>query len=728
MEFKLYEIYYNNIEDPTWLDLLTYYIYKLNDTKLFKNKLCNLIYKLEYKKFGKCNEKLIETQKVNFSLKAYNSNNHAINFYRTKAFETWKLKLENGYKLYAADEHLLYVSSNSKIEWKYINKLTTNDYVLTDEGWSKVKEVYNTHQLQYMADITVKEDDHSYFSNGILSHNTTSTAAFFTWYLCFHTDRNAFVCANKGKTATDIMGKIKEVLAGLPYFLKPGIVNLSETRIKFENGCSVKCAAASKTPATGDSLHLLYVDEMALIAPGIIEEYWASVIPTMSNLANSQIIVSSTPRGKTGKFYEIVNGAMCGKNNYFFRRVDWWQVPGHDEAWAEKERRKLCNDELFEREFNLSFDTDSSRLLSNKAMALQDKIKTEFVNHEFFNVPTEISKNIIWHPNFNPETLTYNDLLNRRFLLVIDTAQGIEAGAEGKKDSDYNVINIFEIEPMSAIQIEKNRNNNPLSTKDVIQYKQIGLYMDNFKNEEQCAEVAKAITFQIFKSGYQNIDNVRILVEMNFNGNNWLNKFKTHPNYYAAVIIKTQHGQNAEPGKQPKLMFGFKTTGGKHGKTYYCELGGDMMHKRQIIISQYNKDNVNLSSVSQIQQFCKNKKNSYEGMCCHDDISVTCVFVSIAQESTSFIAWINDWLETCIQTYKIQKIREMLRIYVERETQIDAEASAAFYKAAGRYFNNITYEQHGYSSLLNTFSNQPKYVNGYNQGFGNILPTRYINR
>jgi len=35
--------------------------------------------------------------------------------------------------------------------------------------------------------------------------------------------------------------------------------------------------------------------------------------------------------------------------------------------------------------------------------------------------------------------------MNRRFLLSIDTAQGIEAGAVGKEDADYNVINIFEI-------------------------------------------------------------------------------------------------------------------------------------------------------------------------------------------------------------------------------------------------------------------------------------------
>jgi len=100
----------------------------------------------------------------------------------------------------------------------------------------------------------VNDIRHSYFSNGILSHNTTTVSAFMSWYICFHNDRNVFICANKERTAVEIMGKVKEVLEGLPYFMKPGIISLAEKRIKFENGCSIKCAAASKSPATGDSI------------------------------------------------------------------------------------------------------------------------------------------------------------------------------------------------------------------------------------------------------------------------------------------------------------------------------------------------------------------------------------------------------------------------------------------------------------------------------------------
>jgi len=48
---KLYEIYFNKIKKPVLLDFIIYYLYKLNDGFIFRNKLYNIIYKLEKKKF-----------------------------------------------------------------------------------------------------------------------------------------------------------------------------------------------------------------------------------------------------------------------------------------------------------------------------------------------------------------------------------------------------------------------------------------------------------------------------------------------------------------------------------------------------------------------------------------------------------------------------------------------------------------------------------------------------
>lgn len=591
---------------------------------------------------------------------------------------------------------------------------------------TRLLNVLSAEKWDQKTDTIIPEHSHCVLMQSRQSGKTITTACFIVWYVCFHYDRNAFVCANKGRTAAEIMNKIKEILESLPFFLKPGIVNLSQARMKFENGCSIKCAAASKSPATGDSIQLLYIDEAALIPAGVMEEYWASVIPTMSSFTNSQLIISSTPRTKGDRFYKIVDGACKGENDFYYQRVDWWEVPGHDEEWAKKQIGVL-GEEMFNREFGLSFENEGARLISKHTSIFQNRIKQKFVNRDFYSVPQEISNNIIWAPDFNPTYMSYEELKNRRFLLVIDTAQGIEAGAVDKKDSDYNVINIFEIEPLSPNKININRNNGPINITDVIQYKQVGIYMDNIKNESICAEAAKYITFQIFKSGYKDIDNTKILIEINFNGNNWINKFRDHPSFYDNVIIKTARGQ-LKPGvpvQQMKLQYGFRTTGGEHGKKYYCELGASMMHKRQIIIRQYD-DDINKSSVSQLNQFCKTNNGSYMGECCHDDISVTCLFVSIAQESRQFRMWLNEWLEsTNIWGRKLDIIRQMLQIYVEKEAQISDELHSAFYASAGQSFGKLTHEQHGYGSVMSgEMPNQ--FENGvYHQGFGNMLSKRF---
>lgn len=559
---------------------------------------------------------------------------------------------------------------------------------------------------------------------------TTTVASYIAWYAIFHNDRNIFICANKGRTASEIVGKVKEVLEGLPYFLKPGILNMSESRIKFENGTCIKCAAASKTPATGDSIQLLYIDEAALIPQGVIDEYWASVIPTMSNFPNAQLIVSSTPRGKSGKFYELVDGAIKHENSFYYRRVDWWQVPGHDEKWAEKYRKKLGN-ELFEREFNLSFESDSTRLVSNKDIIFMNRIKQQFVHREFNMVPSEICNNIWWAPDFNPAYMNYETLCKKSFLFVVDTAQGIEAASVEKEDSDYNVINIFEIEGLSPNKININRQKGPISIKDCVQYKQVGLYIDNFKDEGACAEAAKYLTFQIFKCGIGDIDNVRILVEMNFNGDHWIKTFKQHPSFYEAILLKTVRGvqKPGQPLIKMKEQYGFRTVGGQHGKNYYCELGAKMISKRQILVRQYHED-VNLSSINQINQFGKNKKkNTYEGSCCHDDIAVTCLFVSIAPESRQFMMFLNDWIEKTDQTQKIRTIQQMLGIYVEREAQVsDDEAFYSFYKTASAGFGKLTHKQNGHGAVM-TGNIDPNQFNNFNNGnihigFGNILSGR----
>ena len=87
-----------------------------------------------------------------------------------------------------------------------------------------------------MYDITVDSNDHSYFTNDILSHNTVVAGVFLLHSAIFNYDKNIGIAANKFATAVEIMDKIKEMMDYLPFFMKPGIKVYNQSIVVCANG------------------------------------------------------------------------------------------------------------------------------------------------------------------------------------------------------------------------------------------------------------------------------------------------------------------------------------------------------------------------------------------------------------------------------------------------------------------------------------------------------------
>ena len=161
---------------------------------------------------------------------------------------------------------------------------------------------------------------------------TVNTAITILHFLLFNNDKNAMIVANVAATTIEIVDKIKAIYVLLPFFLKAGIKNWNQRSIVFDNGCRIKTAARSKTPAIGFTIDLLYMDEFAHIPSNIIEPYYTAAYPTVSAIQNSKIIITSTPNGMN-LFYKLLTASERPegdplKNNYKAMRVYWYQVPG----------------------------------------------------------------------------------------------------------------------------------------------------------------------------------------------------------------------------------------------------------------------------------------------------------------------------------------------------------------------------------------------------------------
>jgi len=518
------------------------------------------------------------------------------------------------------------------------------------------------------------------------SGKTTTIAAFFSWYLCFHNDRNLAILANKQATAFEIVNKVTDVFKGLPFFLKPGIISVGSGGMRLDNGCFLTSQATTKTAQIGFTIHVLYADEFAHIQPFIARDFWRSVYPTLASSEISQCIISSTPNGDDNVFYEIWEKAEKKLNSFMSIRVDWWEVPGHDEAW----KQKMINDfgeDNFAQEFGLDFNrAGSNLLLSGSDLQFFKRIEREYVYHDLDKSKLDdlLYRNLLWHPDFDPNA-NFNQK-EHRFILSVDTGEGKDE--EEKKDNDYNVCSVFQVVPKSLVQLKKLRNDE-MVIKNMFKIMQVGLYRDNIKDEENCAQVTRAIAFDQFSP-----EITKVIIEMNFNGKHFLDKFSQHDKYEEAVVLHTHHTKPIPGEKAPRRKPGFKVTAGN--KDFYCKLGKKIVHQRILILNEKE-------TIKEFKAFGKTKGGKWKGIGCHDDIAMSVIDVSHLFEESEYQDWLFDFLDEMEDSPTKKLINELLEKYVE-SSDVDDSGFKALYEDVQEQK-----PEYNYSQAMNNL-NTPRYT------------------
>lgn len=158
---------------------------------------------------------------------------------------------------------------------------------------------------------------------------TVSAAIVILHFCLFNNDKNVMIVANKGKTVEEIISKIKDIYRLLPFFIKKGVKVWNERSISFENGCRVLTERRTKSPSIGFTIDFLYLDEFAKVPSNIIDAYYGAVVPVVSSVENSKIIITSTPEG-FNLFHKLLTDAERDeddplKNPYKALRVHWFR-------------------------------------------------------------------------------------------------------------------------------------------------------------------------------------------------------------------------------------------------------------------------------------------------------------------------------------------------------------------------------------------------------------------
>jgi len=477
---------------------------------------------------------------------------------------------------------------------------------------------------------------------------TTTISAFFSWYLSFHNDRNLAILANKEKTAFEIVDKVTNVFKGLPFFLKPGIINIGAGGMVLDNGCKLLSQATTKTAQIGFTIHVLYADEFAHIQPNIVNDFWRSVYPTLASSEISQCIITSTPASEFDLFFEIWSKAIKNENSFMPFRVDYWEVPEHDEVWAEK-MKKDFTEEAFAQEFELLFNRGDTLLLGSHDFNFLKKIEKDYVFHDLEKTDLDESlyRNLTWHPKFDPNENF--DKKTTRFVLSIDTGEG--KSEEEIKDNDYNVCNVFKVELKSLVQLKRLRKDES-RIKNMFRLSQVGLYRDNIKDEENCAKVARSLVFDQFGE-----DICKILIEMNFNGKHFLDKFSQHDKFDDLVVLHTYHIKPIIGIKPSRKKPGFKVG---QDRDFFCKMGKQLVTKQLIVINESE-------TAREFRGFGKDKKGKYRGIGIHDDIVMSTLNIARLFEENEYEEWLYDLFEDLLASPTKELMSKLLEEYIESE-------------------------------------------------------------
>ena len=199
------------------------------------------------------------------------------------------------------------------------------------------------------------------------SGKSISSVCYLLWYGIFHPEKTIVVLANKGQTAREMLGRITLMLENLPFFLQPGCKSLNKGSMEFSNNSRIIAANTGGSSIRGMSVSLLYLDEFAFVERAA--EFYTSTYPVISSGKDTKVIITSTANGIGNQFHTVWEGAMQGTNDYKPFRVDWWDVPGRDEAWKVQTISNTSQ---------LQFDQEFGNCLSEKSTVIVKEADTVF--------------------------------------------------------------------------------------------------------------------------------------------------------------------------------------------------------------------------------------------------------------------------------------------------------------------------------------------------------------
>ena len=304
------------------------------------------------------------------------------------------------------------------------------------------------------------------------SGKSISVCAYLLWYALFHPEKTVAILANKASTAREMLSRITLMLENLPFFLQAGTKALNKGSLEFGNNSRIITAATTGSSIRGLSINLLYLDEFAFVEKAA--EFYTSTYPVVSSGKDTKVIVTSTANGIGNMFYKIWEGAIQEVNEFTPFRVDWWDVPGRDEAWKQQTINNTSKLQ-FDQEFgNTFFGTGDTLIGAETLMELRAGQPLRYIEAG--------------------DGLTYKDPeQGHEYIMCVDVGKG-----RGQDYSTFTIIDIS-VKPFNQVAVYRNNAISPLLFPSII-YKYAKSYNNAYvviESNDQGSMVANGLYHEL---------------------------------------------------------------------------------------------------------------------------------------------------------------------------------------------------------------------------------------
>ena len=305
---------------------------------------------------------------------------------------------------------------------------------------------------------------------------STVTAAYVTWKLLFHREKNILVIATQFGVAANLVKKVKDMMRALPPWFEQVAKITIDNRTSFvlSNGSQIKASSTTSQAGRSEALSLLVNDEAAHIEG--FSDLWTALQPTMA--AGGRCIALSSPNGVGNWFHKTYVASESGENDFYPTKLHWSLHPERDQSWFEETTRNLSRRKVAQ-EYECNFNASGETVIHPDDLNRIAQVCCDPRHNTGFD------RNLwIWE-EYDPE---------KKYLLVGDVSRG--------DGNDYSVFHVFDVATMVQVAEYRGKPTTDLFARILLDTgKEYGEAMVVIENNN----IGFSVLEKLVDSGYPNI-------------------------------------------------------------------------------------------------------------------------------------------------------------------------------------------------------------------------------